>query len=267
MPSSTTTHGRRRAQRTATLNRSPKRSAPAHHGPGQQRSTRKTSALGALSFAAVAALVGMLSVPAYALTTTATTVPEPRVNAQTLSVGAELTQTDLMRDDYQVTRTDLGTYQAYARVDDTFINDPSWAIQWPFVQGVPISSYFGYRSCAGCSSDHRGIDFNPGEGTPIQAIADGTVVTVGGPEGTYGAYVEIEHVINGRRIVSLYAHMLEGSVPLQVGQTVQVGTLVGQVGDTGQSTGPHLHLGIYLDGTSVTGQATDPYAWLSENAG
>ncbi len=134
-------------------------------------------------------------------------------------------------------------------------------------QGVPISSYFGYRSCSGCSSDHQGLDFNPGEGTPIQAIADGTVITASRPGGSWGEYVEIEHVINGQRIVSLYAHMLEGSVPLQVGQTVTVGTLVGQVGNTGQSTGAHLHLGVYLDGSSVTGRATDPYAWLTENAG
>ena len=203
-----------------------------------------------------------MALPAYALITTPTEVAEVRVGAQALSVGADPTPSDLIRDDYLVTRTDLGNYAAFARVDDTFTNDPSWAIQWPFVQGVPISSYFGYRSCAGCSSDHQGLDFNPGEGTPIQAIADGTVITASGPGSSYGEYVEIEHVINGQRIVSLYAHMLVGSVPLQVGQAVTVGTLVGQVGNTGQSTGPHLHLGLYIDARAI-----DPFAWLSENAG
>lgn len=111
-------------------------------------------------------------------------------------------------------------------------------MQWPFRVGVPVSSGFGYRvpPCGSCSSYHRGVDLTPGIGTPIQAMADG-VVTVATSDGTYGEYVVIEHLIDGQRVESLYAHMLSGSTAVQVGQQVKVGELVGLVGNTGLSTG------------------------------
>ncbi len=110
---------------------------------------------------------------------------------------------------------------------------------------MPISSGFGYRDCYGCSSNHQGLDMNPGEGTPIQSIGDGVVVEVGNPDGTFGVYARIQHEVDGQMFTSLYAHMLEGSLAVQVGDTVTAGTLVGQVGNSGQSTGAHLHFGIY----------------------
>ena len=61
-----------------------------------------------------------MALPAYALITTPTEVAEVRVGAQALSVGADPTPSDLIRDDYLVTRTDLGNYAAFARVDDAF---------------------------------------------------------------------------------------------------------------------------------------------------
>ena len=104
---------------------------------------------------------------------------------------------------------------------------------------------------------------NPGEGTPIQAIGDGVVLDVGNPKGSFGVYAVIQHEVNGQRFTSLYAHMLQGSLALQVGDVVTKGSLVGQVGNTGQSTGPHLHFSIYLDGTT----AIDPYAFMKELVG
>ncbi|MDQ2636207.1 MAG: peptidoglycan DD-metalloendopeptidase family protein [Actinomycetota bacterium] len=213
----------------------------------------------------MAALVAVLGIPAQASTPddpapSATVSP---LDAQALNVSPAPTIGGTERDTYIVTRADLGNFQPYSNLADTFTNNPDAAIQWPFTVGVPISSGFGYRSCSGCSTYHQGLDFNPGEGTPIQAIADGTVTEIGGPYGTLGVFVKIEHQIDGQRIVSLYAHMLEDSSPLTVGQQVAVGQLVGQVGDTGQSTGPHLHFGLLVSGT----EAIDPYPWLKEHAG
>ena len=71
----------------------------------------------------------------------------------------------------------------------------------------------------------------------------------------------IEHVINGQKVESLYAHMIAGSPTVAVGDTVTVGQTLGLVGSTGASTGAHLHLGISLGGAFV-----DPYAWLIANA-
>lgn len=137
-------------------------------------------------------------------------------------------------------------------------------IRWPFPGTVPLSSTFGYRSapCARCSSYHEGIDMLAGAGRPIGAVAGGTV-RISGIDPNYGQYVVIDHLIDGRRISSLYGHMIYGSSPLHVGDQVAVGSLVGRVGSTGASTGAHLHLSILLDGTLPI----DPRAWLEANAG
>jgi murein DD-endopeptidase MepM/ murein hydrolase activator NlpD len=135
-------------------------------------------------------------------------------------------------------------------------------IRWPFPAAVQISSGYGDRAapCRGCSSNHKGIDFTPGTGTPIFAMADG-VVTTAEYAGAYGQHVVITHEIDGQKVTSLYAHMQSGSSPLQVGQQVKVGDLVGLVGRTGAATGAHLHFEITLDGENV-----DPYEWLQVKA-
>lgn len=138
---------------------------------------------------------------------------------------------------------------------------PSGSVQWPFPYAAPITYGFGARNaCSYCSTFHMGLDFTPGAGTPIQAIADGVVTSVG-LEGSYGNNVVIEHLINGQRVRSLYAHMAWGSIQVAVGQQVPVGTIVGVVGSTGASTGAHLHLEIHVEGTAI-----DPFPWLQANA-
>jgi murein DD-endopeptidase MepM/ murein hydrolase activator NlpD len=152
---------------------------------------------------------------------------------------------------------------AYTQTAGTYTNNVNSPIQWPFTVGVPISTDFGPRvpPCDGCSSFHKGLDMNPGVNTPIQAIADGLVKEVSATDDSgLGVYAIIDHMIGGRLVSSLYAHMREGSLALSVGQPVLVGQLVGNVGSTGQSTGPHLHFEILLDGTTPT----DPFAWLTE---
>lgn len=157
------------------------------------------------------------------------------------------------------------TSGSYAQTASTFVNF-SGPIQWPFLTGVPISTDFGPRiaPCAGCSTFHKGIDMNPGDGSAIQAVAAGTVREVSASDnGGLGVYAVIDHMIDGELVSSVYAHMREGSLALSVGQTVDVGDLVGNVGNTGQSTGPHLHFEILLGGDTPT----DPVAWLEERVG
>ncbi|WP_368499924.1 M23 family metallopeptidase [Herbiconiux sp. A18JL235] len=177
----------------------------------------------------------------------------------------------VLRDGYSVTEAPPppppvvvpATSNAFARTADTFTNNPLSPIQWPFTTGVPISDGFGPRSapCGGCSSYHKGMDMNPGQGTPIQVVADGVVTVAQATDGGgLGVYAEIEHVIDGQRITSVYGHMLEGSLQLTEGQVVTVGQQVGNVGNTGTSTGAHLHFEIHLDGTPI-----DPFPWMTSH--
>jgi murein DD-endopeptidase MepM/ murein hydrolase activator NlpD len=127
---------------------------------------------------------------------------------------------------------------------------------------VPISSGFGERvaPCRGCSSYHQGLDFTPGRGAPIYSIAEGVVLR-SEFSGGFGQHAIIEHVINGQRVTSTYAHMVGGSSPLVVGQQLLAGDFVGTVGSTGTSTGAHLHLEIRIDDIAI-----DPFQWLQSNA-
>jgi murein DD-endopeptidase MepM/ murein hydrolase activator NlpD len=104
---------------------------------------------------------------------------------------------------------------------------------------------------------HSGVDLVPGAGTPIAAIADGTVVQAGF-FGDLGEHVMIRHHVDGQTVTSVYGHMIAGSMHLAVGDRVARGEIVGRVGDTGQSTGAHLHFGI-LDSAGIP---EDPMAWM-----
>jgi murein DD-endopeptidase MepM/ murein hydrolase activator NlpD len=191
----------------------------------------------------------------------ATAVREP---AQVLEVAtsADAAAPTATRDDWTVTSYAEVLRERYGSRTFAFTTSGTGAVRWPFPTAVTISSGFGGRvaPCYGCSSYHQGLDFTPGAGAPIYAIADG-VVTGHTEGGAYGNHVFVDHIINGQRVTSLYAHMIWGSSPLVVGQQITAGEFIGQVGSTGASTGAHLHLEIHLDGVPV-----DPYAWLTANA-
>lgn len=97
----------------------------------------------------------------------------------------------------------------------------------------------------GYQSFHYGVDLAAGQGTPIYAIASGTVTTATYGEAN-GYYVALSH---GNGYGSLYAHMTKYTV--SVGQYVSQGEIIGYVGSTGWSTGPHLHFEIHLNGAAV----------------
>ena len=112
---------------------------------------------------------------------------------------------------------------------------------WPFFDGI-VTDGFGLCRTADCSVRHHGVDIGRGLGSAIGVIADGTVTFVGG---SYccglGFHVKVTHA-NG--FESLYGH-LNGAPPVLLGQTVSRGDIIGYVGTTGFSTGPHLHLELH----------------------
>lgn len=133
-------------------------------------------------------------------------------------------------------------------------------VQWPLPPSTPMSSDFGPRSCSGCSSDHQGIDLNAPSGTPIEAMAAGVVVETNAPGyASLGVHARIQHLIDGQMVTSVYAHMQEGSMSLQVGDSVAAGQVVGLLGCTGSCTGAHLHFEVHPGG----GAAVDPVAFLA----
>lgn len=253
----------RRPRRRATFSPPPthrqsRRPAPTATRPPKRRLLPTLALVSATLMLASTTLPAFSADPrdAYTAQVSDTAAGQP----QDVIVGPNVTEVDLQRDSY--TAGKAATTGDYAQTAETFVNY-SGAIQWPFLTGVPITTDFGPRvpPCDGCSSYHKGIDMNPGDGSPIQAIAAGVVSEVSATDnGGLGVYAVIDHVIDGQQVSSVYAHMREGSLALSVGQTVKVGDLVGNVGNTGQSTGPHLHFEILLDGVTPT----DPVAWLSE---
>lgn len=104
-----------------------------------------------------------------------------------------------------------------------------------------ISSYFGYR----WGKLHKGLDIAAAIGTPIYAAADGTVESASWDSG-YGNLIKLSH---GSGIETLYGHT--SKMVVKAGQQVKRGQLIGYVGSTGHSTGPHVHFEVRLNGTAV----------------
>ena len=102
---------------------------------------------------------------------------------------------------------------------------------------------------------HNGTDFGATCGMPLYAAQSGTVVTAG-RQGGFGNYVVVDHgVIGGASLMTGYAH--QSKIAVSVGQHVNAGQLIGYVGTTGLSTGCHLHLQVYKNGTPV-----DPLTYI-----
>lgn len=144
---------------------------------------------------------------------------------------------------------------------DDFVMTTYSLVQWPVPSTTTMSSTFGFRSCDGCSSDHKGIDLNPGNGFPVQSVAAGVVVEAIESDAGLGVHVVVEHVIDGQVTRTVYGHMQFGSLLVAVGDSVEVGQQLGVVGSTGQSTGPHLHFEVIIDDIQI-----DPLPWLLANA-
>jgi murein DD-endopeptidase MepM/ murein hydrolase activator NlpD len=129
----------------------------------------------------------------------------------------------------------------------------AWVPSGMPTEGVALSSRYGWRihPIHGDARMHRGIDIPGGAGSPVFATAEGTV-TLADWSGGYGLLVEIDH---GAGLDTRYAHL--SSLAVTEGQRVRKGHVLGFVGSTGNSTGPHLHYEVRM-----AGEAVDPLAFL-----
>ena len=121
-----------------------------------------------------------------------------------------------------------------------------------------ITSDFGYRIAPvlGATTNHSGIDIGVPIGTPVKAMADGTVTAANGGMKGYGNGVFIDHgMINGKHVVSEYGHL--SSFDVKVGDKIKKGQQIAKSGNTGTSSGPHLHITIREDKIPV-----DPKKYL-----
>ncbi|WP_127131759.1 M23 family metallopeptidase [Georgenia sp. SYP-B2076] len=122
--------------------------------------------------------------------------------------------------------------------------------------GYRMSPFTGY-------SMHLGTDFAAPRGTPIHAVADGTVEYVGvGKDGRSSMLVIIKHELDGETFWSWHVHMYPDGLHVKQGQQVKAGDVIAEVGNNGNSTGPHLHFEIHTDDEGTT---TEPLAWLKEH--
>jgi murein DD-endopeptidase MepM/ murein hydrolase activator NlpD len=137
------------------------------------------------------------------------------------------------------------TSAIHSAPSSTSSSPSSAGLIWP-VSG-PITSPYGMR----WGSLHPGIDIGAGTGTPIKAAAAGRVI-VSGYSGGYGNLIVIDH---GNGIATAYAH--QSSLAASTGQRVSQGQVIGYVGSTGFSTGPHLHFEVRVNGSPV-----DPLGYL-----
>jgi murein DD-endopeptidase MepM/ murein hydrolase activator NlpD len=138
--------------------------------------------------------------------------------------------------------------------NNTGIATGSGSGQWQFpVPGAAIGSNAGLRlhPILGYTRCHAGADISAGSGTPIVAVSDGVVLSAGGGGG-YGNYTVISH---GGNVTSSYAH--QSRMAVSAGQSVKRGQVIGYVGSTGLSTGPHLHFEA-----RVAGAPWNPRGWF-----
>jgi murein DD-endopeptidase MepM/ murein hydrolase activator NlpD len=120
----------------------------------------------------------------------------------------------------------------------------------PVIGEVEFTSGFGVRSdpFLGRPAMHTGLDFRASMGDPVRATANGKVVSSGWAGG-YGRMVEIDH---GNGLSTRYGHLSE--INVRVGDLIKIGQVIGAVGSTGRSTGPHLHYETRIDGDAVDPQ-------------
>ncbi len=151
--------------------------------------------------------------------------------------------------------TRVNIARAYAdKLSATLVSVP---VREPVTGEIDFSSPFGVRvdPFLHVPAMHTGIDFRGSYGEPAHATAAGTVTSAGW-SGGYGQMVEIDH---GNGLATRYGHLSE--IDVRVGQSIRIGQVVGRIGSTGRSTGPHLHYE-----TRVDGEAVDPQKFLKAGA-
>ena len=139
----------------------------------------------------------------------------------------------------------------------TASEEPLWSgpMRIPVDGGVHTSAYGSFREYPdGSRNHHDAEDIARRRGVPILAAADG-VVALAKRQEMHGNAVLVDH---GHKVISLYSHLQR--IDVEVGQPVRAGDLLGSMGSTGRTTGPHLHWGVVVDEVAI-----DPMVWTEED--
>ncbi len=134
----------------------------------------------------------------------------------------------------------------------------------PLQSGVMTSTWYTDYLYDGSCRSHAGVDIGAAEGTPVYSISDGKVVYAEyGWNGGYGNKIVVQHYINGQNYTSLYGHL--SGINVDVGDIVTKDSVIGFVGNTGNSYGAHLHLNLCIGLTSCVSrwETTDPGAYIN----
>lgn len=201
--------------------------------------------------------------PTHPGTPTAPTEPEQPVTLVITMTGKTVAEAAEL---YQLTAEQRSHMEEMLRPENTaLLNEVLWDI--PYISGAvvdgwayplpeegTITEYYGMRvhPITGAWVLHQGLDIGVAEGTPIFAVRAGTV-TAATYNDSAGNYVTIDHADGFR---SIYMHM--AAYIVSAGQEVAAGQVIGYVGSTGESTGPHLHIGISYNGVYL-----DPQGYLT----
>lgn len=148
--------------------------------------------------------------------------------------------------------------------DESAVAETSRVV-FPLPEGTWVmSSPYGERvhPITGERKLHAGTDFSAPDGTPILAAADG-IVTVAEYSDGGGGIIVIEHTVDGETVATAYIHMWQSGIYVTPGAAVAAGQHIGDVGSSGQSTGPHLHFEVRPGGTNA--HAVDAAVWLNDH--
>ena len=150
-------------------------------------------------------------------------------------------------------------------------------MRFPFDKPMPrVSSPYGWRihPIENTRKHHNGVDYASAMGTPVKAIANGRVIYAGasrlkfsnGEPAGGGFIVKIRHKVNGEWITSAYMHLRKGSLEVKKGDRVKEGQVIALSGNSGESTGPHLHFeiqrGKYYIWTNNGTRYTEPISYI-----
>ena len=200
---------------------------------------------GAVAGAAISGGVAMAAIPA----ANAQSVDMPQIDPAHLDPAAIGQQVAELARQYGVSEDQIREYAGNPAL--SFLNIPALTGAHAPVMGGPITSPFGPR----WGGFHNGTDFGVPVGTPMYAAKSGTVVA-SGPASGYGLWIRIQ---TDDGYLLEYGHNNANYV--NVGDRVTAGQVIGETGNRGYSTGPHLHFGVRNQG----GQWIDPVPWLASN--
>lgn len=143
-------------------------------------------------------------------------------------------------------KVQIGTKSTSGRYGSYKVTPTKGRFVWPVSGLYTVSSKYGYRK----SGFHTGVDITGGgaSGHIVVAADGGTVELVKRSNKSYGNQIVINH---GGGVKTRYAHLLDGSISVSVGQKVSRGQAIGRVGSTGNSSGPHLHFEVIVNGNTV----------------